>query len=138
MDHTELNSANLVNADLRNAKVWKSNFDHAYMEGSNFGGADVYATKFIKSNLQNSNFLNSKISGSTFLGSDLSGINIIDVYPIETSFENVIISKESKINTCLEHDFGSRILNKILREIRSGNFDFLNIFEKSIIQLCKL
>ena len=138
MVHTELNRANLVNADLRNAKVWKSNFDHAYMEGSNFGGADVYATKFIKTNLQNSNFLNSKISGSIFLGSDLSGINIIDIYPIETSFENVIISKESKINTCLEHDFISRILNKILREIRSGNLDFLNIFEKSIIQLCKL
>ena len=128
----------MTNADLRNAKVWKSNFDRAYMVGSNFGGADMYATKFIKSNLQNSNFLNSKISDSIFLGSDLSGINIIDVYPIETSFENVIISKESKINTCLEHDFTSRILNKILREIRSGNFDFLNIFEKSITQLCKL
>ena len=138
MVHTKLNHANLTNADLRNAKVWKSNFDRAYMVGSNFGGADMYATKFIKSNLQNSNFLNSKISDSIFLGSDLSGINIIDVYPIETSFENVIISKESKINTCLEHDFTSRILNKILREIRSGNFDFLNIFEKSITQLCKL
>ena len=56
----------------------------------------------------------------------------------DESFMDSICSKESKINTCLEHDFISRILNKILREIRSGNFDFLNIFEKSIIQLCKL
>ena len=87
-------------------------------------------------NLQNSDFRDSKISYSTFLDSDLSGTNFIDVYPIETSFENVIITKESKINTCLEHDLSSKILNKILREIRSNNFNFLNIFEKSIIQLC--
>jgi len=106
------------------------------MEGSNFVGTNVHETKFIKSNLQNSDFRNSKISYSTFLDSDLSGTNFIDVYPIETSFENVIITKESKINTCLEHDLSSKILNKILREIRSNNFNFLNIFEKSIIQLC--
>ena len=87
---------------------------------------------------KNSDFQNSKISYSTFLDSDLSGTNFIDVYPIETSFENVIITKESKINTCLEYDLISKILNKILREIRSDDFNFLNIFEKPIIQLCKL
>ena len=88
--------------------------------------------------VQNSDFQNSKISYSTFLDSDLSGTNFRDVYPIETSFENVIITKESKINTCLEYDLISKILNKILREIRSDDFNFLNIFEKPIIQLCKL
>ena len=136
MLYTQLNHTNLVNADLRNSIVVKSFFIDTQMEGSNFVGTNVLGTKFIKSNLQNSDFRNSKISYSTFIDTDLSGTNFMDIYPIETSFENVIITKESKINTCLEHDLISRILNKILREIRSNNFNFLNIFEKSIIQLC--
>ncbi|KFM20905.1 Secreted effector protein pipB2 [Marine Group I thaumarchaeote SCGC AAA799-D07] len=135
---TDLTRADLANADLRYSKVWKSNFYNTQMIGSNFVGTDIYASKFIKSNIQNSDFRNSKISSSTFLDSDLSGTDIMYVYPIETSFENVIVSKESKINTCLEHDLSSRILNKILREIRGDNFNFLMIFENSIIQLCKL
>jgi len=37
------------------------------------------------------------------------------------------------MNTCLEHDIFSRILNKILRSIEGLNSEF---FEKLIISVC--
>ena len=79
---------------------------------------------------------NSKIGYSNFTESNLSGTNLLNVYPFETTFNKVITNQETQINTCLEHDLSSRILNKMLRSIRQPNFSFLEGFEWLFVQMC--
>ena len=59
-------------------------------------------------------------------------MNLLYVYPVDSIFDNTIL-KNAKINTCLEHDTFSKILNKILRSIKGLNSEF---FEKLIISVC--
>ena len=68
-----------------------------------------------------------------FTEANLSNVNLLGVYPVDSIFYNTNL-KNAKINTCLEHDVFSRIINKILRSIEGLNLEF---FEKLIISACK-
>ena len=137
LENTNLVKANFDNAILKNAnfngaKIWKTKLNNADLENSSFVGTDNYYSEFRKSNLKNADFQLSKLTNVDFTDADLTSVNLLYVYPVDSIFDNTIL-KNAKINTCLEHDIFSRILNKILRSIEGLNLEF---FEKLIISVC--
>ena len=130
--HTDFNNAILKNANFNGAKLWKTKLNNADLENSSFVGTDVFNSEFRKSNLKNADFQLSKLTNVDFTDADLTSVNLLYVYPVDSIFDNTIL-KNAKINTCLEHDIFSRILNKILRSIEGLNLEF---FEKLIISVC--
>ena len=138
LENTNLVLANFDNAILKNAnfngaKLWKTKLNNADLENSSFVGTNNYYSEFRKSNLKNADFQSSYLSNVDFTGADLTNVNLLYVYPVDSIFDNANLMN-AKINTCLEHDILSRILNKILRSIEGLNFEF---FEKLIISACK-
>ena len=137
LENTNLVKANFDNAILKNAnfneaKLWKTKLNNADLENSSFVGTDNFYSEFRKSNLKNADFQSSYLSNVDFTGADLTNVNLLYVYPVDSIFDDTIL-KNAKINTCLEHDIFSRILNKILRSIEGLNLEF---FEKLIISVC--
>ena len=137
LENTNLVKANFDNAILKNAnfneaKIWKTKLNNADLENSSFVETDVFKSEFRKSNLKNADFQLSKLTNVDFTDADLTSVNLLYVYPVDSIFDNTIL-KNAKINTCLEHDIFSRILNKILRSIEGLNLEF---FEKLIISVC--
>ena len=138
LENTNLVLANFDNAVLKNAnfneaKLWKTKLNNADLENSSFVGTDNFYSEFRKSNLKNADFQSSYLSNVDFTGADLTNVNLLYVYPVDSIFDNANLMN-AKINTCLEHDILSRILNKILRSIENLNLEF---FEKLIISACK-
>ncbi len=131
--HTDFDNAILKNANFNGAKLWKTKLNNADLENSSFVGTDNYYSEFRKSNLKNADFQLSKLTNVDFTDADLTSVNLLYVYPVDSIFDNANLMN-AKINTCLEHDIFSRILNKILRSIEGLNFEF---FEKLIISACK-
>ena len=137
-ENTDLVFANFYNAILKNAnfdgaKLWKTKLNNADLENASFIGTDNYNSEFKKSNLKNVDFQSSYLSGVDFTDADLTNVNLLYVYPVDSIFDDANLTN-AKINTCLEHDVFSRILNKILRSIEGLN---LESFEKLIISACK-
>ena len=130
--HANFDNAILKNANFNGAKLWKTKLNNADLENSSFVGTDNYYSEFRKSNLKNADFQLSKLTNVDFTDADLTSVNLLYVYPVDPIFDNTIL-KNAKINTCLEHDIFSRILNKILRSIEGLNLEF---FEKLIISVC--
>ena len=130
--HTDFDNAILKNANFNGAKIWKTKLNNADLENSSFVGTDVFNSEFRKSNLKNADFQLSKLTNVDFTDADLTSVNLLYVYPVDSIFDDTIL-KNAKINTCLEHDIFSRILNKILRSIEGLNLEF---FEKLIISVC--
>ena len=138
LENTNLVHANFDNTILKNtnfngAKLWKTKLNNTDLENSSFVETDNYYAEFRKSNLKNADFQSSYLSNVDFTGADLTNVNLLYVYPVDSIFDDVNL-KNAKINTCLEHDVFSRILNKILRSIEGLN---LELFEKLIISACK-
>ena len=137
LENTNLVKANFDNAILKNAnfneaKIWKTKLNNADLENSSFVETDVFKSEFRKSNLKNADFQLSKLTNVDFTDADLTSVNLLYVYPVDSIFDDTIL-KNAKMNTCLEHDIFSRILNKILRSIEGLNSEF---FEKLIISVC--
>ena len=130
--HTDFDNAILKNANFNGAKLWKTKLNNADLENSSFVGTDNYYSEFRKSNLKNADFQLSKLTNVDFTDADLTSVNLLYVYPVDSIFDDTIL-KNAKINTCLEHDTFSKILNKILRSIEGLNSEF---FEKLIISVC--
>ena len=126
-------NAILKNANFNGAKLWKTKLNNADLENSSFVGTHNYYSEFRKSNLKNADFQSSYLSNVDFTGADLTNVNLLYVYPVDSIFDNANLMN-AKINTCLEHDILSRILNKILRSIEDLNLEF---FEQLIISACK-
>jgi len=72
-------------------------------------------------------FSNSKISNSNFKGS----------IPYSSNFTNTEIMKNTVTDSCIDDNLISRILNKMLREIREYNSEILNPIEFIFVQLCQ-
>ena len=137
LENTNLVKANFDNAILKNAnfneaKIWKTKLNNADLENSSFVETDVFKSEFRKSNLKNADFQLSKLTNVDFTDADLTSVNLLYVYPVDSIFDDTIL-KNAKMNTCLEHDTFSKILNKILRSIEGLNSEF---FEKLIISVC--
>ena len=66
----------------------------------------------------------------------MSGVNLIDIYPIDSNFDNVSFSEKSNINTCLEHDYLSRLINKILRTFRQNDQILFEPLENLLLKIC--
>ena len=138
IDHASFSDSELVDVDLSDSIIWVTDFSNSKLQGAKLFQSDIYDTKFLKTNLKDADFSNSKIGNSFFDESTLSGTNFLGVYPFETSFKDIDVSDTTKTDSCLEHDIGSRIINKILREIRNGDLSFLSFIEPSLLELCTI
>ena len=130
-------AANFQNSHLNKnnfdeARLWKTNFNETKIEDSKFTKTDIYSSEFKYANLDGIDFKSSKLSQVDFTNSILNNVDLSGIYPIESVFDNTEFYN-SKINTCLEHDILSRILNKILRSIDDLDFSFLG---QMIIGIC--
>ena len=132
MTYTNFKESLLKNINLDEAKLWKTKFNEVKIIDSKFTKTDIYASEFKYANLDGMDFKSSKFSHVDFTNSILNNVDLSGIYPIESIFDNTEFYN-SKINTCLEHDMLSRILNKILRSISGLNSSFL---EQMISGIC--
>ena len=129
-------NSNLESSNLKNTIIYKAVFHNANLKNVIMIGSDNYETSFQNANLENVDFGSSKLSGVDFNGADMSGVNLIDVYPIDSNFGNVSFSEKSNINTCLEHDYLSRLINKILRTFRQNDQTLFEPLENLLLKVC--
>ena len=132
MTFTNFEGSSIKNINLHEAKLWKTEFNEAKIEDSKFTKTDIYSSEFKYANLDGIDFKSSKLSQVDFTNSILNNVDLSGIYPIESVFDNTEFYN-SKINTCLEHDILSRILNKILRSIDDLDSSFLG---QMIIGIC--
>ena len=129
---TKFDNSVLKNSKFNDAKLWKTKLNNVDLENSSFIDTDNYYSQFKKSNLKNVDFQSSRLSHVDFTNSNLANANLLDVYPVNTIFDNTNLDG-AEINTCLQHDIISRIINKILRSTAELN---LEVFEKLLIGIC--
>ena len=129
---TKFDNSVLKNSKFNDAKLWKTKLNNVDLENSSFINTDNYYSQFKKSNLKNVDFQSSRLSHVDFTNSNLANTNLLDVYPVNTIFDNTNLD-DAEINTCLQHDIISRIINKILRSTAELN---LEVFEKLLIGIC--
>ena len=132
MTHTNFEGSSIKKINLDEARLWKTNFNETKIEDSKFTKTDIYSSEFKYANLDGIDFKSSKLSQVDFTNSILNNVDLSGIYPIESVFDNTEFYN-SKINTCLEHDILSRILNKILRSIDDLDSSFLG---QMIIGIC--
>ena len=141
MENSILNKANFQNSNLesgnlKNTIIYKAVFHNANLKNVTMIGSDNYKTNFHNANLKNVDFGSSRLSSVNFNGADMSGVNLIDIYPIDSNFDNVSFSEKSNINTCLEHDYLSRLINKILRTFRQNDQILFEPLENLLLKIC--
>ena len=134
LDLVYLDNIEGENIDFQKSRMWKTKFDSSEFSNSDFRNSDNYRSTYLNSNLENVNFQNSRLSHVDFSNSNLIGIDLLGVYPISSIFDNVKFDSDSKINTCLEHDLLSRILNNIFRSTNINDDD--NIISKILLGFC--
>ena len=132
MSFVEIKNSTINNSEFDNSRLWKSFFIESNLQNSSFTHSDNYYSVFKDSNLENSDFQFSRFSNVEFSNTNLKGASLLDVYPIDPVFNNIEFD-DTKINTCLNHDMISRILNKILRSIDGLG---LQVFENMIVSMC--
>ena len=66
----------------------------------------------------------------------MKAVNLKNIYPIDSTFNNVSFIDENEINTCLEHDEFSRLINKILRMLRQDDQTKFELLENLLITMC--
>ena len=141
MENSILNFANFKNSNLegsnlKNTIIHKAVFHNANLENATMIGSDNFQTNFNNTNLKNVDFGSSRLAGVNFNGANMSGVNLIDIYPIDSNFDNVSFSEKSKVNTCLEHDNLSRLINKILRTFRQNDQRLFEPLENLLLKIC--
>ena len=124
--------SDLIEVDLRYSKVNNAKWSGLNLSKTDFSHAKMISMEIDESNLQKGimtyvDFSNSKISNSNFKGS----------IPYSSNFTNTEIMKNTVTDSCIDDDTISRILNKILREIREYNSEILNPIEFIFVQLCQ-
>jgi uncharacterized protein YjbI with pentapeptide repeats len=132
LTYTNFEGSSIKNINLDEVRLWKTKFNEAKIEDSKFTKTDNYFSEFKYANLDVIDFKSSKFSHVDFTNSILNNVDLSGIYPIESVFDNTEFYN-SKINTCLEHDILSRILNKILRSIGGLDSSFLG---QMIIGIC--
>ena len=93
---------------------------------------DLRGVNLTNASLSGVDLTNADLTNASLRDADLTNANLLGVYPVDSIFDNTNLTN-AKINTCLEHDVLSRILNKILRSIEDLNLEFV---EKLIINTC--
>ena len=129
---TKFDNSVLKNSKFDGATLWKTKLNNANLENSSFIETENYYSEFKKSNLKNVDLQSSRLDYVDFTDANLSNVSLLDVYPVHTIFDNANLD-DAEINTCLQHDLISRIINKILRSITNLNFE---VFEQSLISVC--
>ena len=129
---TKFDNSALKNSKFDGATLWKTKLNNANLENSSFIETENYYSEFKKSNLKNVDLQSSRLDYVDFTDANLSNVSLLDVYPVHTIFDNANLD-DAEINTCLQHDLISRIINKILRSITNLNFE---VFEQSLISVC--
>ena len=143
LENVDLEGANLNGADLSNSNLKKSFLANAHLTGTNLMNSDLSETDFsiatlidvnfensileksrltfanlTNANLKNANLEEAIIGKTNLTGVNLDGANLFNIYPWDTNFEDVVITEETKVNTCLTDSFQGKLINKILYEIR--------------------
>ena len=124
------------NANLSNSRLWKTQLNDSELSNINFKNSDNYFSTYANSNLQNSNFKNSRFSDVDFSNANLSGSFLLDIYPINNNFENTFFDQTTKINTCLNSDLVSKMINRIFRTTNINNSQTFEPLQHILLNIC--
>ena len=132
----KLNDVDASYSNFSGSRVWKTQLNNSDLTNTNFENSDNYFSTYLNSNLQNSNFKNSRFSDVDFSNSNMSGSFLLDIYPMNSNFENVHFDQDTKINTCLNSDLISKIVNRIFRTTNVNNSPSLEPLQNILISIC--
>ena len=136
LSFAKFNNVDASYSNFSDSRLWKTQLNISNLTNTNFENSDNYFSTYLNTNLQNSNFTNSRFSDVDFTNSDMSGSFLLDVYPMNSNFENVRFDQNTKINTCLNSDLTSKIINRIIRTTNANNSPFLEPLRDILISIC--
>ena len=135
IEKNKFQNSNFNNVNISNSRIWVNDFTNSKMYNVDFSNSDIYQIDFSSSTLEKVDFRDTKLGTSKFIETSFSKVNLLEVYPFSTDFDGSIFADDNKINTCLESDLYSKIINKVLREIRE-NFTFFSFMENILTGSC--
>ena len=136
LNYVNFKNANLESSNLKNTIIYKADFHNAKLKNITMIGSDNYETNFHDTNLNDVDFGSSRLANVNFNGAYMSGVNLIDIYPINSNFDDVSFSEKNNVNTCLEHDYLSKLINKILRTFRQNDQTLFGPLENLLMKIC--
>ena len=136
LSFAKFNNVDASYSNFSNSRLWKTQLDQSFLIHTNFINSDNYYSTYVNSNLQNSDFLGSRFSNVNLSNSDLSGVNLMGIYPIDSNFENTNLNENTKINTCLNSDPISKIVNRIFRATTINDSSSLMSITNIFLSIC--
>ncbi len=141
MKKSILNFANFTNvqiksSNLNNTTIYKVNFNGAILKNIDIINSDNFETTFVYANMDNVNFDSSRFVGINFNESTMKDVNLKNIYPIDSTFNNVLYIGDNKINTCLDHDVFSKLINKILRIFGENDQTIFQPLKNLLVMIC--
>ena len=76
------------------------------------------------------------MSHTNFSDAKFSEVNLSNIYPISSNFKNADFDNSSKINTCLEDDLFSKILNRVFRITGINTSESMQPLTDSLLEIC--
>jgi len=135
IEKNKFQNSNFNNVNISNSRIWVNDFTNSKMYNVDFSNSDIYQIDYSYSTLEKVDFRDTKLGTSKFIETSFSKVNLLEVYPFSTDFDGSVFADDNKINTCLESDLYSKIINKVLREIRE-NFTFFSFMENILTGSC--
>lgn len=131
----KLNNINAKFLDFTSSRLWKTQLKNSDLDNSIFINSDNYYSTYENSSLIKSNFANSRFSDINFENSNLSESNLLNIYPMNSNFKDTILDN-SEINTCLNSDPLSKIINRVFRATIINTSEPIKFLTNFLLTIC--
>ena len=132
----DLSGIDLSHADLSDADLTMSSFINSNLQDADLTGANLRHANLMNANLIDTDLQGAILGNVNLKETNLSGANLLNTYPWGTDFDEVIMTEETKINTCLEDNYLNKFINKILRMFRQQNTSLFEEFGNLLLVIC--
>ncbi|HIO32245.1 MAG TPA: pentapeptide repeat-containing protein, partial [Candidatus Nitrosopelagicus sp.] len=117
-------SANLENSDLSRAFLHGAILKNANLINSNLLQAELAYADLSNSNLSNANLKQTDLIFADFSNANISGANLLLSYSKNAKFNNVIITDDTKTDSCFKKGFLDRVMCQGIRNLNSDSPPF--------------
>ena len=125
-----LTGANLSDSDLSKSFLKHSILNNANLKNTNLHKAELSHAQLEKANLTNANLTQADLLHANFLGANLSGASVLLTYSKDTNYENVIITQDTKTDSCFSRGLVDRVICYFYRTITPESPPFYGYFQK--------
>ena len=117
-------SANLENSDLSRAFLRGAILKDANLTNTNLLQAELAYTDLSNANLSNANLKQTDLISADFSNANISGTNMLLSYSKDAKFNDVIITDDTKIDSCFQNGFLDKVICQVSRNLNPDSPPF--------------